>query len=120
MLMLLGALLLSACNLSRTPPTLVLPTPASPFPITPGVPTLFPSVTPFTFVPPGVTPQPATVCPPPVGWIPYVVEPGDTLSLLAQALDTTAFELAAANCLASPDALFAGQTIYLPRTPVSG
>lgn len=42
----------------------------------------------------------------------YVVQSGDTLSGIAAELGTTVEDLAAANGMADPDVLFAGQTLY--------
>jgi rare lipoprotein A len=42
----------------------------------------------------------------------YVVQPGDTLSGIAFQMGTTAEHLAAANGIANPDLIYAGQTIY--------
>jgi rare lipoprotein A len=42
----------------------------------------------------------------------YVVQPGDTLSSIAFQMGTTAEQLAAANGIANPDLIYAGQTIY--------
>jgi LysM repeat protein len=41
-----------------------------------------------------------------------VVQPGDTLSGIAAQLGTTVEDLAAANGIADPDVLYAGQTLY--------
>jgi rare lipoprotein A len=42
----------------------------------------------------------------------YVVQSGDTLSGIAAALGTTVEDLAAANGIANPDLIYAGQTLY--------
>jgi rare lipoprotein A len=42
----------------------------------------------------------------------YVVQSGDTLSGIAAELGTTVEDLAAANGIANPDLIYAGQTIY--------
>ncbi len=42
----------------------------------------------------------------------YVVQSGETLSGIAAELGTTVGELAAANGIADPDVIFAGQTLY--------
>jgi hypothetical protein len=54
----------------------------------------------------------------PPGWIPYTVEPGDSMGLLAEQTSSTIQELTLGNCLDNPDQLFVGQVIYLPRQPV--
>jgi LysM repeat protein len=51
----------------------------------------------------------------------YVVQPGDTLSALAERFNTTVDALSAANGLTDPNALQPGQTLIIPsqlRTPV--
>jgi LysM repeat protein len=51
----------------------------------------------------------------------YTVQPGDTLSELAERFGTSINELVAANGLTDPDALQPGQTLLIPsllRTPV--
>lgn len=52
-------------------------------------------------------------CPPPPGWVPYWVQPGDTLYSLALQSHVSDFVLAAANCLPGAGIL-AGTIIYLP------
>jgi len=44
----------------------------------------------------------------------YIVQPGDTLSALAEAFGTTVAEIMAANGLTDPDALQAGQPLLIP------
>ena len=53
----------------------------------------------------------------------YTVQPGDTLSAIAERFNTTVDELVAANGLTDPNALQTGQTLLIPsllRTPVLG
>lgn len=94
------ALLGAGCNLDS--PATALPSPS---------PTQAPSG-------PGQTtaPDPAE-CPIPASWVAYTVAPGDNLTLIASSIESTVDELVAGNCLANPDALQAGQTLYLPRLP---
>lgn len=44
----------------------------------------------------------------------YIVQPGDTLSALAEAFGTTVAEIMAANGLTDPDALQTGQPLLIP------
>jgi LysM repeat protein len=55
-----------------------------------------------------------TSCSPPVDWVVYIVEPGDSLSNIALRYDMKAEELQQANCLPSADELQPGQPIYVP------
>lgn len=51
----------------------------------------------------------------------YTVQPGDTLSDIAERFNTTLDELVAANGLTDPNALQPGQTLLIPsliRTPI--
>jgi hypothetical protein len=120
-LLLCAACFSLACNLSRTPPT---PTSSPVLPTVPGnntgSPTLFPSITPLPGTGPLVTPPPGSTCNIPVGWIEYTVESGDSLGALAEATQSTVQDLVNGNCLPNADTLFVGQTIYLPRSPISG
>ena len=60
------------------------------------------------------TPPLRIVCGPPLHWVRYVVRPGDTLSALARALNSTIYALLNANCLDTP-AIYAGQILFLPQ-----
>jgi LysM repeat protein len=124
LLMLFGGMLFAlACNLSRTPPT---PTtnPVQPTQdVTSISPTLFASITPLGFnggtnataVPVGGTP-----CAAPGNWVQYTVEDGDSLGALATETGVTVQEIVNANCLTDPNALYTGQVLFLPRSPISG
>jgi len=110
----IGVLLLAGCNLSMrqpTPPTAPNAPLISTLPPGANLPPLPTSSGPVTPVNPDC---PAT----PPGWIPYTVEPGDSLGLLAEQTSSTIEELVAGNCLSNPDEIFVGQVIYLPRQPV--
>jgi LysM repeat protein len=73
------------------------------------------SLTPtLTFTPP---PTPAN-CPPPTNWLPYLVQPGDTLTLLAFKYNTTVDAVIQANCLLS-NTLLPGSILYLPPAPTA-
>jgi LysM repeat protein len=110
---------------SRTlPPTITLT--LKPFPSVIVSPTLLPSIAtptlPSTMTPtlaptgtPTLIPSP-TNCPPPLGWLPYIVRSGDTLDGLALRYKTTIAEIWTANCLATSSLLF-GQIINLPPLP---
>jgi LysM repeat protein len=52
-------------------------------------------------------------CPPPPGWIPFVIQSGDTLEGLALAYNTTISELSQANCLMTTG-IIPGTYIYVP------
>jgi LysM repeat protein len=52
----------------------------------------------------------------PEGWLLYTVEPGETLASLAAATQSTAGELAAANCLTDSQVI-AGMQLLVPRQP---
>ncbi len=87
----------------------------SPVPPTPGVIfvtlTSIPAVAGQAAATPGATP-----CVPagPVGWAPYTIQPGDTLSGLAARFNVSQGRILKANCLISPDDLQAGQSLFLP------
>lgn len=58
------------------------------------------------------TPAPT---PPPTDYITYVVQPGDTLSEIAERYGSTYQTLAALNGISNPDLIYAGQTIRIPE-----
>lgn len=121
-------LTLTGCNLTRTG--------GDPAPIAPDVPLIFATPT-FIFDPGSVQPTlllPLTPdfnvtpitgpieginpnCPPPPGWVAYTVQNGDSMGALSAATGATIAELVTANCLGDPDAIFAGQVLFLPTTP---
>lgn len=109
---LLAAALLAAC--APEPPETLLPTLPAVLDITPA-PTLDIDATATAFASLALpTPTPAAL---------YTVQPGDTLSDLAERFDTTLDELVAANGLTDPNALQPGQTLLIPsllRTPLPG
>ncbi len=61
-------------------------------------------------------PPPPTNCPPPPGWLPYVVQPGDTLDGLAVRYKSTSVSISQANCLVTTG-LLPGMVVYLPAVP---
>lgn len=110
-----------ACNLSREQ---TIATPEPPTATFAGVtqdPNFIPSVTPIGAA--TATPLPGTpaVCAAPLDWFPYIVQAGDTLTDIAARTSSTVQELVVRNCLDSPDAIFVGQTLYVPvQLPPSG
>jgi LysM repeat protein len=70
---------------------------------------------------PSLVPSP-TNCPPPTGWLPYVVRSGDTLEKIATRYHSSVARLQQANCLLTTD-LLPGMVLYVPplptQTPVS-
>ena len=83
------------------------------------VPSSLDSVTPSLTPSPTLTPTlppPPTSCPPPAGWLPYVVSAGETVDGLAAAYRISSAELIQANCLLSSD-LYPGVVLYLPPVP---
>jgi LysM repeat protein len=58
-------------------------------------------------------------CTPKANWVAYQVQAGDTLGVLAARTNTTTADLVAGNCLANPDKIDVGQTIYLPQGPAN-
>lgn len=79
--------------------------------VPPVTPTPSPTATAFTPFPTSIP------CGPPIGWVTYIVKPGDTLSSIARATGTTVEMLKFANCLVS-DVIKAGQPLFVPRLPV--
>ncbi|KAA3654353.1 MAG: LysM peptidoglycan-binding domain-containing protein, partial [Chloroflexi bacterium] len=63
-----------------------------------------------------VSPTPPTLCNPPLFWVIYTVQPGDTIFTLAQRTGTTASILKISNCLNS-DSVSVGDRLYLPQPP---
>lgn len=103
-----------------TPVAEATPIPTLPLPTAP--PTVFPSATPSPV--PTICPTPPLPtqtsspilypsCPTPAGWLPYQVQPGDTLYALAWRAGTSVFALIESNCLEG-ETLQAGRIIYLP------
>ncbi len=84
------------------------------------VPRLTPTLT-FTQSPTAtrrpVTPTPCP--PPPLGWVPYVVQFSDTLYSIAQKFGVALAQLEAVNCISNPNLINVGMTIYVPYRPTS-
>ena len=74
-------------------------------------PALIPGV--VLYVPPMRTQTPLP-CGAPYGWIPYYVQPGDTLYRLSLAYGITVADLQRANCLGASTLLHTGQLIFVP------
>jgi LysM repeat protein len=80
--------------------------------LTPGTPTLTFVV---TLEPP--TPElmtPGIDCVPRADWMPYIIQPGDTLFSIARQASITLEALQTANCITDPGRIFAGQRIVIP------
>lgn len=103
-----------ACNLSTTSPT------STPFPTFTPLPLVAPTLLPDSLLLTPLAPLGTnSLCPAtPPGWIPYVVEPGDTLGLLADQTTSSVDEITQGNCRTDADTLLVGETLYLPRQPV--
>ena len=102
--------LMTACSLTTVPPTSTpQPTP---------IPLLLPTTPPLSLgTDPAVRLNDST-CPfTPSNWIPYTVQPGDSLGAISVAVDTPLSDLVTNNCLENADAIFVQQVIYLPTTP---
>lgn len=104
----LATLILISCNLARGAST---PTP--PFP------EALSTLEPLDELPPAVTQEAANpnCAATPLGWVPYTVEAGDSMGLLAEQTSSTVQDLVAGNCLDNADQIFVGQVLYLPRQP---
>jgi hypothetical protein len=102
--------LLMACNLTTVQP--------SPTPQPTAVPLVLPTTPPLaTGLDPNVRFNDSTCVLTPFNWIPYTVQPGDSLGALSVAVDTPMQELVTNNCLENADSIFVDQVIYLPRQP---
>lgn len=49
-----------------------------------------------------------------MGVVPYVVQPGDTVFIIAQKFRTSVAAITGANCLPNPDLINVGQVLYIP------
>ena len=54
-------------------------------------------------------------CGPPVGWITYTVQEGDSLADIAGAYQATLMALQLSNCLGSSQAVFPGMVLFVPN-----
>ncbi|MDD5371419.1 MAG: LysM peptidoglycan-binding domain-containing protein [Anaerolineaceae bacterium] len=74
------------------------------------------------FLPPqaALSPTPTGTPPPcsqPAGWIVYFIRPGDNLSQIASAHNTTLAELRRVNCLGNSSLIQNGQQLFVPVIP---
>lgn len=68
-------------------------------------------------VSPTASVTPPANCPPPAGWVPVVVQQGQTLESIALQYNTTADALLSANCLGANTVPAPGSIIYVPPAP---
>ncbi|MBN1261443.1 MAG: LysM peptidoglycan-binding domain-containing protein [Anaerolineae bacterium] len=118
-------MILGSASLSRLDPALIVARPTR-ISLAPTA-TRYPTVTPTTISPPAPTPTAAPTptprsvlvetCATIPGWLPYIVQPGDTLFRLALRYNLSAFALMEANCLGSQD-IAPGDLLYLPPLAV--
>lgn len=116
------ALTLAEANLiPAAPVTTQPPTDApAPSPTLDLVSTQLGSVTPLpsaTLLPSPTIAPTTTTCPPPPGWQPLFVQPGDTVDSLARAYGVSADLLAQQNCLIRTAILPPGAVVYVPPAP---
>lgn len=71
----------------------------------------------ITVVPNATNAQRHTTCPPPQGWVTYVVNPTDSLYRLSVVHAIPVEELQRANCMGNETVILPGQLIYIPFTP---
>ena len=68
------------------------------------------------FVPPVPTNTPIP-CGPPIGWVRYIVQPGDTLYRIATNYGITTSQLQQANCMGYSTTIIAGKPLWVPNVP---
>lgn len=114
LVIILGGLALSLTEGNMTAPTQTPPSTATPTwqPYTPPSESPSPQPPTATFT----LPPPPTTCPPPGGWVAYVVQAGDTLAGLAARYRTSEEALIQANCLVAAS-LLPGSVLYVPPVP---
>lgn len=71
----------------------------------------------ITVVPNPTNARRHTTCPPPEGWVSYVVNPTDSLYRLSVVHGVPVEELQRANCMGEEKVILPGQVIYIPFTP---
>lgn len=123
--LLLAALMLVGCGLGAPEPT-ATPTPlptatatATPLPARTALPTILLPVT--STLPPVTLPLPATVvptvCAPRADWTgEHVIQPGDTLFVIAQRHGLGIREMQVGNCIVDANLIQAGQILRVPGT----
>jgi len=79
--------------------------------------TLLPTATPAATVLPTDAPASIPVCQPDNGWLPYIVQPGDTLFAIARRVGSSVEELKNGNCLGDASRIDVGQQLTLPALP---
>lgn len=123
--LLLLLLVLGSIQLAQVDPMLVRPRPTR-IALGPTA-TLYPTLAPTTptatagvTVGPSPTPRSSLVvqCTPPPGWLPHLVQPGETIFTLAWSAQTSALILMQANCLPAPE-VAPGDLLYLPPLPLA-
>lgn len=62
--------------------------------------------------------NPAPTCGIPLGWVRYIVQPGDTLFKLSIAAGTSVQQIQLANCMGSSTLIRVGEVLWLPRLPL--
>ena len=65
-----------------------------------------------------LTHLPPTACPPPIGWVAYIIQTGNTLDGLAAYFNVSKAQLQAANCLVG-EGLIPNTRIYVPAQPTA-
>lgn len=63
------------------------------------------------------TPEPTQTCRVPTGWVPYIIQPGDTLSYLSHSTGVSLSQMQSANCLNDSNLIRSGQQIFVPYLP---
>lgn len=121
--LMLGALSISLVEfVPEATATATIPIFPSPLPVTVTLtqpPTFTPNTQVNTLTPTSTnTVLPPTSCLPPTGWIPVIVQPGDTLDSLAARYRVSKEQLENANCLIA-ESLIPGTALFVPPAPTS-
>jgi len=61
--------------------------------------------------------QSQTLCGPPIGWVPYRIQPSENLFRLSLAFGVSVPELQFSNCLGSSTTIYAGDLLMVPNVP---